>query len=195
MENNEQTFAQYFLTETDFQKKLDIMYFLRKRVDIFYDNTVIFKSMITKLFIDYLKKTGSFNLDDNIVISARLLCDCKKVRNSLDPDDIRLYAKKGAEFLANLGFSERFCKICEGVNRYTSDKNREPESDIIELADQFGGMLLDRPERLGFPVDEALDLLQYRNMKDKENRYLPQFIEFVTTMQSIKVPTFGMEGF
>ena len=33
-------------------------------------------------------------------------------------------------------------------------------------------MLLDRPERIAFKVDEALVLLEYRNLKDKDNRYL-----------------------
>ena len=51
---------------------------------------------------------------------------------------------------------ERFCKICEGVNRYNKTKQREPESDILELIDNFGGMLLDRPERIGFNPDEAM---------------------------------------
>ena len=63
----------------------------------------------------------------------------------------------------------------------------EKESDILELVDQFGGMLLHRPERMGFAVDEALCLLEYRNLKDKDNRYLEQFKEFVTEMEEIKI--------
>ena len=55
---------------------------------------------------------------------------------------------------------------------------RERESDILELVDQFGGMLLDRPERIGFKPDEALVLLEHRNLKDEYNRYLDTFIEF-----------------
>ena len=33
-------------------------------------------------------------------------------------------------------------------------------------------MLLDRPERIGLSVDEALVLLEFRNLKGKDNQYL-----------------------
>lgn len=181
-----ETFASYILNETDWAKKLEIMYYLKKKTGIFYDNTVVFKTLITKQFLDYLKeKNPDNNLDENLIITARLLCDCLKKENSTDLEDIRSYAKKGAEYLSKLGFDERFCRICEGVNRYTISQNREPESDIIELTDQFGGMLLDRPERIGFKADEALVLLQFRNLKDKDNKFMSQFIKFVNYLEKI----------
>ena len=110
-----------------------------------------------------------------------------KVENSTNIEEIKNYAKRGAEYLAKLGFDERFCRICEGVNRYTIKENRTIEMDILELADQFGGMLLDRPERIGFEPEEAIVLLQYRNLKDKENKMLNLFIEFVHYAQNIEV--------
>ena len=51
----EETFASYFLNQKDWAKKLDIMHYLKKRTGIFYDTTVIFKTLITKQFLDYLK--------------------------------------------------------------------------------------------------------------------------------------------
>jgi HD-GYP domain-containing protein (c-di-GMP phosphodiesterase class II) len=48
-------------------------------------------------------------------------------------------------------------------------------------------MLLDRPERIAFKVDEALVLLEYRNLKDKDNRYLEDFKKFVNEMQEVLV--------
>ena len=48
-------------------------------------------------------------------------------------------------------------------------------------------MLLDRPERIAFKVDEALVLLEYRNLKDKNNRYLTKFKQFVNEMQEVLV--------
>ncbi len=183
-----ETFASYMLGEKDWLKKMEIMYYLKKKTGIFYDNTVIFKTLITKLFLDYLHKNyPEENIDDNLVITARLLCDCMKKENATDLDDIRSYAKRGAEYLAKLGFDERFCRICEGVNRYTIAENREPESDIIELTDQFGGMLLNRPERVGFKTDEAVVLLKYRNLNGKYNRYLDKFLGFVNFMDKVEV--------
>ena len=184
----EETFADYILSEKDWGKKLEIMYYLKKRANIFYDNTVIFKTLITRMFLDYLRANEpNVNVDDNVVITARLLCDCCKVENSTDLEEIRNYAKRGADYLSKLGFDDKFCRICEGVNRYTIKENRPIESDILELSDQFGGMVLDRPERIGFKADEALVLLQYRNLKDKKNQLIDQFVNFVNTLQKIDV--------
>ena len=183
----EESFADYILGEKDWGKKLEIMYYLKKRTGIFYDNSVIFKTLVTKLFLDYLHENyPNFEVDDNLVITARLLCDCQKVENSTNLDEIKSYAKRGADYLEKLGFDSNFCRICEGVNRYTVNENRPPESDILELTDQFGGMLLDRPERIGFKPDEALVLLEHRNLKDKNNRLLKPFIKFVNYMQTVE---------
>ena len=64
---------------------------------------------------------------------------------------------------------------------------REPESDILELVDNFGGLVLDRPERRGFPIDEALVLTEYRNLKGVNNRFMEQFKEFIFMEEGIKV--------
>lgn len=178
-----ETFADYILNEKDYTKKLGIMYFLEKKADIFFDNSVVFKTTLAKMFIEQAK----LDVDENLVLTACLLCGCKKSDNPQDFSRVKLYAKESAEYLSTLGFSKRFCKICEEQNRYSGSEPREKESDILELVDQFGGMLLHRPERMGFAVDEALCLLEYRNLKDKENRYLEQFKEFVEQMEEIKI--------
>lgn len=183
-----ETFASYMLGEKDWLKKMDIMYYLRKRTGIFYDNTVVFKTLLTKSFLKFLHENyPEEKIDDNVVITARLLCDCMKKTNSTDLEEIKSYAKRGAEYLEKLGFDSKFCRICEGVNRYTLKENREPESDILELTDQFGGMLLNRPERAGFKSDEAIVLLKYRNLKDVNNIYLDKFMEFVNLLNHVEV--------
>ena len=178
-----ETFADYILSEKDWIKKMEIVYYLQKRTGIFYDNSVVFKTLLTKLFIDKV----NLNVDKNEILTASLLWSCKKELTVKNIEKIHSFAKEGAEFLSKLGFSERFCRICEGVNRYSGLEPREKESDILELTDQFGGMLLDRPERIAFKPDEALVLLEYRNLKDKDNRYLQQFKEFVNEMEEIKI--------
>lgn len=91
----------------------------------------------------------------------------------------------GAEYLKELGFDERFCKICSEVNRYQGDENREKESDILELVDHFGGLVMDRPERKGYPIDEALNLIENRNLKDKNNIYLDRFKVFMNLKEGV----------
>lgn len=178
-----ETFADYILSEKDWVKKMEIMHYLKLKTGIFFDNSVIFKTLLMKLFLE----NTDLGLDNNELITACLLCNCKKVNNAQDLSKIKSYAKDGAEYLSELGFSDHFCKICEEVNRYSGSSPREKEGDVLELIDQFGGMLLDRPERIGFEPDEALVLLEYRNLKDKYNRYLPKFKEFVNQMEEVLV--------
>lgn len=178
-----ETFAEYILSEKDIAKKIEIICYLKKKEDIFFDNSVIFKAMIANLFID----TMNIQVDKNIVTTAMLLCGCKKVNNSQNLDKIRLYAVEGSKFLAKLGFSEEFCTICEQHNRYSNSFPRKKESDILELVDQFGAMLLDRPERIAFPIEEALILLESRNLRNCNNVYLNEFKDFVNAVKEVNI--------
>ena len=176
-----ESFADYILNEKDLASKMEIVYYLAKKQKIFFDKSVIFKTEITRLFLNYSK----IEVDKNLVLTASLLCNCKKTDAAQNIEKIHTYAKEGAQYLRGIGFSKKFSKICEEINRYSNSNPRERESDILELAEQFGGMLLDRPERIGFKPDEALVLLEHRNLKDKYNRYLNTFIEFVEFLEKI----------
>ena len=178
-----ETFADYILSEKDYIKNMEIVYYLKKRTNIFFDNSVIFKTELARMFIEDMY----IDVDKNLVLTASLLCACKKPEDSKDLSRIKSYAKDSANYLSTLGFDARFCKICEETNRYSGSEPREKESDILELVDNFGGMLLNRPERRGFPVDEALVLLEFRNMKGKDNIYLEKFKEFVSVTEGIAV--------
>ena len=175
-------FAEYILNEDDLISKIEIIYFLAPKLKINFDKSIIFKTEIARMFLKY----ASPKVDNNLVLTACLLCNCKKVDDAQKIGQLKTYARDGAEYLAKLGFDERFCKICEGVNRYSGNP-REGESDILELVDQFGGMLIDRPERIGFAPDEALVLLEHRNLKTEYNRYLEIFRNFVEAMEKIEI--------
>ena len=110
-----ETFADYILSEEDVIRKMEIVYYLQKRTGIFYDNSVILKTEIAKLFIEQM----NIPVDKNLVLTACLLYGCAKREGAQDLESIRSYAKEGAQFLRNLGFSKRFCKICEEHNRYS----------------------------------------------------------------------------
>ena len=177
------TFANYILDEKDIASKMEITYYLAKKTKIFFDKSVIFKTEIARMFVDYMK----VDVDKNLILTACLLCNCKKIDNAQDIEKIHSYAKEGADYLLTLGFDKRFCKICEEINRYSNSNPRERESDVLELVDQFGGMLLDRPERIGFKPDEAMVLLEHRNLKDQYNRFLHTFGEFVDMMEKVEL--------
>ena len=178
-----ETFADYILNEKDYIKKLEIAYYLQKRTGIFFDNSVIFKAELARLFMENI----DLGVDKNLVITACLLYGCKKKKDATDIDSIRSYAKDGANYLSTLGFDKKFCKICEEVNRYSGSQPRELESDILELVDNFGGLVLDRPERRGFPIDEALVLTEHRNLKGFNNKFMEQFKEFIFIEEGVRV--------
>ena len=100
------TFANYILEEFDLASKMEIVYYLAKKNRIFFDKSVIFKTEIARMFLNYSK----IDVDKNLVLTASLLCNVKKVDNAQDIESIHTYAKKGAEYLSTLGFNKKFCK-------------------------------------------------------------------------------------
>ena len=50
-------FATYILNEKDYIQKMIITYYLSKKTGIFFDKSIVLKTELTKLFIDY-KKIG-----------------------------------------------------------------------------------------------------------------------------------------
>ena len=186
-----ETFADYLLNEKTLVGKMDILNRLqrllkeRKGIVLFFNNSIIFKTEIARMFLEF-SDIGN-EVDENLVLTACLLCNCKKIDGPQSLESLHSYAKNGADFLATLGFDKRFCKICEEVNRYSGSEPREPESDILELVDNFGGMVLDRPERAGFSPEKAIVQLEEENLRGKYNRYLEQFKKFVKEAEEVYV--------
>ena len=116
-----ENFAEYILNEEDLPAKFEIAYYLSKKKKIFFDKSVIFKTEIARMFMNYAK----IDVDKNFVLTACLLCNCKKVDNAQDLESIHTYAQKGSEYLEVLGFNKRFCKVCKEVNRYSDSNPRE----------------------------------------------------------------------
>ena len=176
-------FATYILEEKELSGKMVIANKLSKKVGIFFDKSIVLKAEIAKLFIEYME----LDVDENEVLTAMLLCNCKKVENAQKMGKLETYAKEGAEYLSTLGFSKHFCKICEEVNRYSQSTPREKESDILEVVDQFTGLILNRVERDAFTTDEALVMLKERNLKYTDNRYLKLFEAFINELENITI--------
>lgn len=176
-------FATYILEERDLSQKMLITYYLSKKTGIFFDKSIVLKAEIAKLFIEYME----INVDENLVLTAMLLCNCKKIENAQKIGKLETFAKEGAEYLSTLGFNKRFCKICEEVNRYSESSPREKESDILEVVDQFTGLILNRVEREAFTTQEALVVLKERNLKYVDNRYMDLFMKFVKDLEEITI--------
>ncbi len=176
-------FATYILQEKDYIQKMMITYYLSKKTGIYFDKAVVLKVELARLFMKY----DMINVDENIILTAGLLCNCKKIDNAQKIGKLETFAKEGAEYLSTLGFNKRFCKICEEINRYSGSSPREKESDILEVVDQFTGLILNRVERPAFSVEEAIVILRERNFKVIKNRYLEDFIGFVEDLEKITI--------
>lgn len=174
-------FAMYILNEKDYIQKMVIAYYMAERTGTFFDKSIVLRAEIARMFLNY---TG-LDVDKNKVLTAVLLCNCKKIDNAQKIGKLETYAKEGAEYLETLGFDKDFCTICEGLNRYSGIKRRKKESDILELVDQFSGLILKRAERDAFTPEEALIILKERNLKNVTNRYLEDFIIFVKAMEDV----------
>lgn len=176
-------FATYILEEENLAEKMIIAYYLSRKNGIYFDKSIVLKAEIAKLFIEFMK----LDVDENELLTAMLLCNCKKVENAQKIGKLETYAKEGAEYLSTLGFSKHFCKMCEEVNRYSQSTPREKESDILEVVDQFTGLILNRVEREAFTPEEALVVLRERNLKYTDNKYLDLFEEFIKEFENITV--------
>lgn len=180
-------FAKMILEEKNFMKKLDLAAYLAKKDNNFFDTSVIYKAEITKLFLNKMNIEG---VDENEVITAAIMYTCKKIDSAQEIDRIKNEKNKDFDYLKSLGFSDRFCKICVEHTRYNQperDYEREPEGDILELVENYVGLTMHREDRMAFPIDEALDLMENKNLQGKYNRYLKTFKEFVEIMEGIRI--------
>ena len=70
-----ENFADYILAEQDLAAKMEIVYYLAKKEKIFFDQSVVFKTEIARMFLNYSK----IDVDKNLLLTACLLCNCKKI--------------------------------------------------------------------------------------------------------------------
>ncbi len=184
------TFAQYMLNEPDFIKKIEIASFLKKKKNTFFNTSVILKAEIAREFMSVMK----IDVDKNLVLSVALLYDCLKIDSPQERVRLKKSQEEYKQFLKSLGFNDRFCKICAEHSRVGQNPNvpRERESDILELSEQFGALLVHRSDRLPYTVPEALEILSKKNMAGIKNVFLSQFEEFVDIMEDMQVMHLGL---
>lgn len=188
MEEKMSTFAEYIFSEKDLIKKIEIMSFLKKKNKIYFDTSVIMKTEILREFIEVMK----IDVDENLVVTACLMHDCLKVETPEEMYKIRNMDNEYRSYFDSLGFSKEFSDICIGHNRKNKIDSRPKECDLLEIADQFGAMLLNRSDRLAYEVKEAIDIIKNENLKEEDNQYLGTFEEFIDIMEGMEVLQLGL---
>lgn len=173
--------AKYIFIQKGLTQKIELVYYLKKKQNLFFDNSVILKTELARMFIDSM----CLDVDRNTVLTACLVYSLKKKHVKQNPNELNEEKNKSKEFIKKLGFNKSFAQICSEYNRIGEPKDykRTPEGDILELVDNFGGMLLHRETRLAFTPKEAIELLEKKNLKGKENRFLEDFKFFVDVME------------
>ena len=176
--------ARYIYNQKNFVRKIEMVYYIKKINDLFFDTSVIFKAELARMFMDSM----CLDVDDNLVITASLVYSLKKENSFLERERIKTEKSNYKAYLANLGFDEDFCKKAMEYNRVNEDENyvRSKEGDVLELVELFGGMLLHREDRLGFAPKEAVEILKTKRFSKVNNRYFKDLELFVSVMESVQ---------
>lgn len=175
--------AEYFFSEKDFTKKVEKVYYFSKKQHLFFDKSSIMKAEIARMFVEMM----NIDVDLNELVTASLVYNFKKIDGPIEIQRAKKEIYKDRAFFEELGFSEEFGVSCSQHTRLIKGETRTKEGDILELIDQFGGLILHRENRLAFKVEDALDILENKNMVNKPNRYLDEFVFFINVMDEIKL--------
>lgn len=187
----EDTFADYILNEENLEIKMDIIYRLkkllkdRKNITIYFGNSDIFKAEIARMFLKYTD--AGKEIDNNLVLTACLLCNCKKPDNIEEIEENENYEEKNADFLFNLGFNKRFCKICKEIKRDNENTQREPEANILELVNDFGNIVFCKSKNQPKTPNQALSEMETSIFAYEQNQYFEDFRNFINTMQEVNI--------
>lgn len=173
----------YFLNEKDFTKKIEKVFYFAKKKNLFFDKSTIMKAELMRMFINMM----NLDVDENEMVTASLIYSLNKIDGPQEISRIREEIYKDREFIKKLGFSDKFCKYCTTYSRIIEEESREKECDILELIDQFGGLILHRENRLAYNVEDAIDILANKNLSSKENIFLEDFLFFADVMENIKL--------
>lgn len=101
------SFADMMLNERKLSEKMKILLYFKKKHNCFFDNTVIFKTEICRMFLEHSKP----DVDNNLVLTACLLYACKKSVISFTEEKRKTYLHKGAEYLEELGSTKNFVEF------------------------------------------------------------------------------------
>lgn len=173
--------GRYILAEKDLFKKIELVYYLKNKLNLFFDNSVLLKLELANMFVDSL----CLQVDKNKVLTSCLIYSLNKIDGIYEKSRIKTKKKEDFKFLQSLGIPEDVCKICMEYNRInqTQKYTREKEGDVLELVENFGGMLLHREDRPAYSVRDAIDLLENKYLVEKQNQFLEDFKFFIDVME------------
>ena len=95
-----QKIARFIYGQKSFMRKVEMVYYLKKLNNLFFDNSVIFKAELARMFIDSM----CLDVDKNLVVTSVLVYSLKKVNSPQERSRILTEKQRDKEFLQLFSF-------------------------------------------------------------------------------------------
>lgn len=172
--------ADALLKEKDLIRKFEIMFYLQKKESIFFNTTSMVKAELMRMFLEEQKIE---DLDISEMLTMALIYTVKRIDSPQEKQRMEENKQENMEYIESLGFSNDFAKNATYYKEEDVPKEeRTKEEKILDIFDQFAGLISHREERIAYKIPQALDILEKNNLVNSENEYLPKFIDFIKRM-------------
>lgn len=169
--------ADALLKEEDLIRKFEIMFYLQKKESIFFNTTSMVKAELMRMFLEDQKIK---DLDISEMLTMALIYTVKRIDSPQEKQRMQENKKENMEYIQSLGFSEDFARNATYYKEGdVPEEERTVEEKILDIFDQFAGLISHREERIAYKIPQALDVLEKNNLASSTNEYLPIFIEFI----------------
>ncbi len=169
--------ADALLEEKDLIRKFEIMFYFKKKESIFFNTTSMVKAELMRMFLEEQKIEG---VDISEMLTLALIYTVKRIDS---PQEIQRMAENKEEnmkYIQSLGFSKDFAKNATSYREGdVPEEERTVQEKILDIFDQFAGLISHREERIAYKIPQALDVLEKTNLANSTNEYLPIFINFI----------------
>ena len=182
--------AEALLKEEDLIRKFEIMYYLQKKEAIFFNTTSMIKAEILRMFLEDQKIEG---IDISEMLTLSLIYTIKRIDSPQEKERMKENKLENIKYIQSLGFSEKFAKNATYYKEGdVPEEERTIEEKLLDIFDQFAGLISHREDRIAYQIPQALDILEKNNMATTTNEYLPIFIEYVNRVDESKGANMGV---
>lgn len=183
--------ADELLEEKDSIKKCELIYYISKKEPILFNTAIMLKVEILRMFLDEMNYE---DIDKSYMLTLALIYTAKKINSPQEKLRLKLNIQENIDYIKSLGFSDEFAK---DASRYKEPDEGEEDkrsryAKILDIIDQFGGMIVHREDRLAFPIPKALDILEKTNLKNSKNPYLKDFVAYIKETDISEGPNLGV---
>lgn len=169
--------ADALLEEKDLIRKFEIMFYFQKKESIFFNTTSMIKAELMRMFLEDQKIK---DVDISEMLTLALVYTVKRIDSPQEIQRMVGNKEENMKYIQSLGFSKDFA---ENATYYKEgdvpDKERTVQEKLLDIFDQFAGLISHREERIAYKIPQALDVLEKTNLSSSSNEYLSLFIEFI----------------